>query len=170
MTGSRFTNLQIVTSNSVTRGQMAVFLTVTWGFTTAATPAGQKRVVLYTPGMNLATETEYTSAYHRAVLYEYVPFNGHPVAQVDSGTTTHWTFTDHLGTPTIQTKSDKTPYWQADYEPYGKVFGLRMANQHQPQRLPGQEAEELIARPLSASTPHAYRMRLTRTRVVGRTS
>jgi RHS repeat-associated protein len=109
-----------------------------------AVAAVGKRYSFYSPEMNLLAETEIkTTAGAPAVLYEYVWFNGHPVAQVDSGTTTHWTFTNHLGTPTIQTDTSAAIYWRAEHEPYGKVFALRSADQHQPLRLPGQEAEQL---------------------------
>jgi RHS repeat-associated protein len=55
-----------------------------------------------------------------------------------------WTFTDHLGTPLVQTSLPQGVVWQAEYEPYGKVFALRAGDgQHQPLRLPGQEAEQL---------------------------
>lgn len=80
----------------------------------------------------------------RTILYEYIWFGGMLVAQVDSGTVTHWTFTDHLGTPLIQTDTAGAVYWRAEHEPYGRVFALRpptLADQHQPLRLPGQEAE-----------------------------
>ncbi len=110
-----------------------------------AAPSGQ-RYFIYTPEMNLLAETELESGpltHLPIVTYEYIWFAGIPVAQVDNGTTTHWTFTDHLGTPIIQTDSTGTMYWQAEYEPYGKVWALRTADQHQPLRLPGQEAEQL---------------------------
>ena len=42
----------------------------------------------------------------------------------------------------MQTDSNGAPYWRAEYEPYGAVFSLRAADQHQPLRLPGQEAEQ----------------------------
>ena len=102
------------------------------------------RYSFYTPEMNLLSETELrTTPGTPQVLYEYIWFNGHPVAQVDAGIVTHWTFTDHLGTPIIQTTSAGNVYWQAESEPFGKVFALRTADQHQPLRLPGQEAEQL---------------------------
>ena len=76
--------------------------------------------------------------------YEYVWFGGQPVAQLDtaaSTTTTHWIFTDHLGTPIIETDAAGTVDWRAEYEPYGKIFAFRAgATRHQPLRLPGQEA------------------------------
>ena len=108
-----------------------------------AVSAVGRRYSFYSPEMNLLAETEIKTSGTPAILYEYIWFNGHPVAQVDPGPTTHWTFTDHLGTPVIQTDSSGAVYWRAEYEPFGKVFSLRTANQHQPLRLPGQEAEEL---------------------------
>ncbi len=134
-------------NDSVTRGQMAVFLVGTWGFTTAATPAGQKRLFFYTPEMNLMVETEYTASYHPQVFYEHFWLGGQPVAETDTGTSTvHWTMTDHLGTPVLWTDSTATPVWRVEHEPYGKVFKLRSGSaSHQPLRLPGQEAEQLGA-------------------------
>lgn len=102
------------------------------------------RYFFYSPEMNLLAETEIrTTPGAPALLYEYVWFNGAPVAQIDGGTATRWTFTDHLGTPLIQTDAAGTVVWRAEYEPYGRVYVLRTADQHQPLRLPGQEAEQL---------------------------
>jgi RHS repeat-associated protein len=109
----------------------------------AASPPGPpKRNFIYSPEMNLLAESELSWPREKAILYEYVWFNGHPVAQIDSGTTTHWTFTDHLGTPLIQTTATQAGWWRAEYEPYGRVWMLTTADQHQPLRLPGQEAEQ----------------------------
>lgn len=102
----------------------------------------QQRFFFYTPELNLLAETELTTSNTPNVLYEYIWFNGHPAAQIDGGTAFHWTFTDHLGTPIMQTDSTGTPYWRAEYEPFGAVFSLRTADQHQSLRLPGQEAEQ----------------------------
>ena len=102
------------------------------------------RYYFYSPEMNLLAETELKSGSGApAVLYEYIWFNGHPVAQIDSGTTTYWTFTDHLGTPILQLTSTASVYWRGEYEPYGRIFSTPSGNQHQPLRLPGQEAEQL---------------------------
>jgi RHS repeat-associated protein len=118
--------------------------TASVGIRPQAVTAVGRRYSFYSPEMSLLAETEIkTSAGAPAIQYEYIWFNGHPVAQVDPGPTTHWTFTDHLGTPLIQTDASGTPYWRAEHEPYGRVFSLRTADQHQPLRLPGQEAEEL---------------------------
>jgi RHS repeat-associated protein len=109
-------------------------------------PGPTKRNFIYSPEMNLLAESELSQPREKAIIYEYIWFNGHPVAQVDGGTITHWTFTDHLGTPLIQTTANQTVSWRAEYEPYGKVFAYNpasLADQHQPLRLPGQEAEQL---------------------------
>jgi RHS repeat-associated protein len=103
---------------------------------------GSRRYSFYSPEMNLLAESELTTAAAPAILYEYVWFNGHPVAQLDGGTLAHWTFTDHLGTPLLQTDSAGAVFWRAEYEPFGSVFALRTADQHQPLRFPGQEAEQ----------------------------
>ncbi len=104
------------------------------------TPA--KRYFFYSPELNLLSESELTTLPAPPILYDYIFFNGHPVGQINGGT--QWTFTDHLGTPLIQTNTTGDVFWRAEYEPYGKVFALRgTPDQHQPLRLPGQEAEQL---------------------------
>jgi RHS repeat-associated protein len=111
---------------------------------TQATQSVGTTYYFYSPEMKLLAETELkTTAGAPAILYEYVWFNGHPVAQIDGGTTTHWTFTDHLGTPILQMTSTGSVWWRGEYEPYGRIFSTPNGNQHQPLRLPGQEAEQL---------------------------
>ena len=105
--------------------------------------AGSRRYSFYSPEMKLIAETALASSGAPAIAYEYIWFNGHPVAQADAGGATHWTFTDHLGTPLLLTNNDGSTYWRAEYEPFGAVFALRSADVHQPLRLPGQEAEQL---------------------------
>ncbi|HEX3527742.1 MAG TPA: carboxypeptidase regulatory-like domain-containing protein [Thermoanaerobaculia bacterium] len=109
----------------------------------AALATGSKRNSLYSPEMHLLAESELTTNLHPLILNEYVWFNGKPIAQADSADVTSWTFTDHLGTPILQTSAPQGIVWRAEYEPYGAVFGLRTYDRHQPLRLPGQEAEQL---------------------------
>ena len=105
--------------------------------------SGSRRYSFYSPEMSLIAETALSTNGAPPIAYEYIWFNGHPVAQADAGGATHWTFTDHLGTPILLTNSDGSIYWRAEYEPFGAVYALRSADVHQPLRLPGQEAEQL---------------------------
>jgi RHS repeat-associated protein len=116
----------------------------TLGVSAQAAEAAPRRISLYTPELNLLAETESSSAATPPLAYEYVWFAGRPVAQIDVATgTSHFTFTDHLGTPIIQTDSAGRIDWRAEYEPYGAVFALRAgAARHQPLRFPGQEDGE----------------------------
>jgi len=100
---------------------------------------------IYAPELSLISETDDIATSSPTLAYDYVWFGGQPIASVDLPTnTTHWTFTDHLGTPVIQTNAAGTPDWRADYEPYGRVYSLRAgASRHQPLRLPGQEFDDL---------------------------
>jgi RHS repeat-associated protein len=111
----------------------------------AAIAAGNRRFFFYSPELHLLAESELTTSASPAVLTDYIWFSGHPVAQAETSGTTSWTFTDHLGTPILQTSAAQGVAWRAEYEPYGLVFGLRSADQHQPLRLPGQETEQLGA-------------------------
>ena len=108
-----------------------------------AVAAGTHRYSLYSPELHLIAETELTTGTRPASTNEYVWLNGHPIAQIDSTGVTNWTFTDHLGTPILQTSSVQGVTWRAEYEPFGEVYALRSYDRHQPLRLPGQEAEQL---------------------------
>ncbi|HEV7922068.1 MAG TPA: RHS repeat-associated core domain-containing protein [Thermoanaerobaculia bacterium] len=101
-----------------------------------------ERYSLYSPELNLLAETDLSLS--PTLAYEYLWFAGQPVAQFDlATTTTHWTFTDHLGTPIIQTDSTAAVDWRAEYEPFGRVHAYRTGStRHQPLRLPGQEYDE----------------------------
>jgi RHS repeat-associated protein len=55
-------------------------------------------------------------------------------------TTLFYTFTDHLGTPILQTDSSGTVVWRAEHEPYGNIWKMRTGSRtDQPLRLPGQD-------------------------------
>jgi RHS repeat-associated protein len=102
-----------------------------------------RRISLYSPEMSLMAETELTTAARPAILYEYIWFDGRPMAQVDGAGAVSWTFTDYLGTPLLQTSSLQGVVWRAEHEPYGSIYALRSYDRHQPLRFPGQEAEQL---------------------------
>ena len=62
-------------------------------------------------------------------IREQVYVNGERVAFVSEpgGTpneATHFVHNDHLGTPKVVTASDKSVAWQAEYKPFGEVYGL----------------------------------------------
>jgi RHS repeat-associated protein len=109
----------------------------------AAVPSGTRRFSVYSPELHLLAESELTTSASPAILTDYIWFADRPVAQSDATGATSWTFTDHLGTPILQTSSAQGVTWRAEYEPYGSVYSLRTPDQHQPLRLPGQEAEQL---------------------------
>lgn len=110
----------------------------------AAAISEYRRYSLYTPELQLMAETEITTSTAPAIAWEYVWFGGQPVAQIASATgAIEWTFTDHLGTPLLQTNAAAQIAWRAEYEPYGTIHTLRAGTgKHQPLRFPGQEAEE----------------------------
>ncbi|MDP9120062.1 MAG: hypothetical protein M3O15_01645, partial [Acidobacteriota bacterium] len=83
----------------------------------AAIAAGTRRFFFYTPELHLMAETELKAGPSPAVLNDYIWFNDHPVAQSDSTGATSWTFTDHLGTPILQTSAAQGVTWRAEYEP-----------------------------------------------------
>ncbi len=147
-------------TNPVTRAQMATFLTKTWGFTANVTPAGNKRYFVYSPELSIITETDWNTTYHPVISYEHVWMGGAPVAEVDTVTsTTHWTLTDHLGAPIMQTDSSVNTYWRVEYEPYGRVWTKRpsgLADQHQVLRLPGQEVEQQPTNSVNGMSEREY--------------
>src|ERR1700688_4083925 len=91
----------------------------------AAVASGNRRFFFYSPELHLLAESELTTGASPAILSEYIWFHGHPIAQSDTTSATSWTFTDHLGSPILQTSGAQSVGWRAEYEPYGAVFGLR---------------------------------------------
>jgi RHS repeat-associated protein len=141
---------------SITRAQMAIFLVRAVNLQEGIRSTLTRRHFLYSPELHLLAETEITTNPSPAVLYEYVWMNNHPVAQVEPVTnTTYCTFTDSLGTPLLLTRTDTSTFWRAEHEPYGKVFALRGNDEHQPLRLPGQEAEQFNLGP-NGATERSY--------------
>jgi RHS repeat-associated protein len=123
------------------------------------TPTGSvNRWYFYSPDLHLLTSTTDDGANpwsKRSVdsiatsLYDIVWLGDLPVAQIDAAGT-RYTFTDHLGTPTLQTSASATVVWRAEYEPYGNLYKLRVPTPPaegtpapppliQPLRFPGQE-------------------------------
>src|SRR5205814_2105814 len=97
-----------------------------------------------------------------ALNHGYAWFNGQPVFEygpartADPGalsstsrsriptlldaTDAYYIFTDHLGTPILETNTAGQVAWRAEYEPYGNVYVMRAgARTDQPLRLPGQD-------------------------------
>jgi len=112
------------------------------------------RFSLYNRESYLLSESSLTSP---GMVYYYVWLAGRPVAEVNTsnGSTIYYNFTDYMGTPEIQTSSTGSINWQAEYEPYGRVFALRSNDVHQPLRLPGQVAEQFDTGANGATT-HSY--------------
>ena len=137
---------------------MAVFLTAAFGLRGAGTtsPTSNHRFHLYDPASHLLAETARTTAAAPPWLYEYIWFNGQPVAQEVAGGIRYYITTDHLGTPFLLTNSSKATVWWAEYEPYGRVFGLHGGDQHQPLRLPGQEAEQWPDLGMNGASERSY--------------
>jgi len=97
----------------------------------------------YTPELNLLAQSDW----HQFSLgfngTEYIWFGGQPVAQFYTDERPpRYTFTDHLGTPILQTDPEASVVWRVEYEPYGSIFTYRTDpgdDQGQVLRFPGQE-------------------------------
>lgn len=101
---------------------------------------------IYSPELQLLSTTRYNVIWGAPVApktTEIVWFAGRPVAQIDitSGIPiTSYTDTDHLGSPILQTNAVGSITWRAEYEPYGRIFTMRVSTADaQPLRLPGQD-------------------------------
>ncbi|HEX7828433.1 MAG TPA: DUF6531 domain-containing protein, partial [Thermoanaerobaculia bacterium] len=110
------------------------------------------RVSLYTPELKLQTYVHTLPGKVLATTLYYL--GAMPVAQdsdedwwplgrMEEDTSLfRYTFTDHLGTPLLQMIGPDV-VWQAEYEPYGRVYEYRIGGEMQQRlRLPGQEAIE----------------------------
>ncbi|HEX8251869.1 MAG TPA: RHS repeat-associated core domain-containing protein [Thermoanaerobaculia bacterium] len=110
------------------------------------TPDHPTQYFFYTPEKNLLSNTSITAGGGtRQFASDYIWFAGVPVAEEDltSAVSTLYTFTDHLGTPFLQTATSGTVTWRAEYEPYGAIWTSRTgAAVAQRLRLPGQEYDE----------------------------
>jgi len=74
---------------------------------------------------------------------EIIWFAGLPVGQTrasDLLSNPRFTFIDHLGTPLLQTDSSAAIVWQAEYEPFGNIYQMRVGQRFdQLLRFPGHE-------------------------------
>ena len=105
--------------------------------------ANPTQYFFYTPEMSLLSQTELRAAGGQPqIAVDYIWFNGHPVAE-ERPTQTRYTYTDHLGTPFLQTDTSFAPVWRIEYEPFGGAYELRTGtNPDQRLRFPGQEYDE----------------------------
>jgi RHS repeat-associated protein len=91
----------------------------------------------YTPElMQLAT-----FAPNDGIESDVIWFGGRPVASDSTdGPDPRFTFTDHLGTPILQTDALANVVWRAEYEPFGNVIAMRAGGANdQRLRFPGQQ-------------------------------
>src|SRR5207302_930848 len=112
-------------------------------------PFAQTRRSIYSPELHLLAQSDWTSgATLQGVFFgtDYIWFADLPVAQTftDLFQPTRYTFTDHLGTPILQTDGTRAVPWRAEYEPYGSIYTYQAGDADDPQalRFPGQEASE----------------------------
>jgi RHS repeat-associated protein len=106
-------------------------------------------------GQRARTMTDSLASNHGFVWFNGKPvFEGGPARTPDPGvlssrshtpapmnvTDYYFIFTDHLGTPLLETNTSGQVAWRAEYEPYGNVYLMRAgARTDQPLRLPGQD-------------------------------
>jgi len=111
--------------------------------TAEAAVGAARRYSIYSPELRLIAESETTSATTPRVAYEYIWFNGQPLAQVSSATgEVSWYFDDHLSTPILQTNANGSVVWRVEREPYGARYAVRAGgDRYQPLALPGQEED-----------------------------
>jgi RHS repeat-associated protein len=107
--------------------------------------ANPTQYFFYSPERSLLEETELKAAGGRpAPAIDTIWFGGHPVASENIGSSlTRWTFTDHLGTPFLQTDGAGAVQWRIEAEPFGTPFLMRAGlAADQRLRFPGQEFDE----------------------------
>jgi len=102
----------------------------------------KQRYSLYLPELSLIAETATSTATNPPIAYEYVWFDGEPLAPVETATNTvHWYFDGHLGAPILTTGATGGVDWRVEREPYGTTY-LRAGARYQPLGLPGQEQHQ----------------------------
>ncbi|HUP60795.1 MAG TPA: RHS repeat-associated core domain-containing protein, partial [Thermoanaerobaculia bacterium] len=111
-----------------------------------------RRYYIYTPELQLLSATRDDAenvwepdafpqpSFANNVHYEIIWFGNRPVAQFNPGSFTRFTFTDHLGTPLLQTDTAREIVWRVEHEPFGSIYEVRNGSRtDQPLRFPGQE-------------------------------
>src|SRR5436190_5217772 len=115
---------------------------------------GYLRLSSYSPELNLLWQSDWQQAVQPVPVgsvpggTDYFWLAGQPVAQASSDSrmeleeSLRFTFTDHLGTPTLQTDLGGAIVWRAEYEPFGRVYEYRAGLDGDTQilRFPGQES------------------------------
>jgi RHS repeat-associated protein len=107
--------------------------------------ANPTQYFFYTLEKTLLSQTELKAAGGQPLIaIDYLWFNGHPVAEERlAPATTRYTFTDHLGTPFLQTDTAATPLWRIESEPFGTTYKTRSGTAaDQRLRFPGQEYDD----------------------------
>jgi RHS repeat-associated protein len=98
----------------------------------------------YSPEKSVLSQTELKAAGGPPqIANDYIWFNGHPIAEERTPAATRYTFTDHLGTPFLQTDPAAAPVWRVESEPFGTAYRTRAGiAADQRLRFPGQEFDE----------------------------
>jgi len=99
-------------------------------------PEPEPEIYFYTPELSMLNVISRSTSRTADVIW----FGGRPVADHDA-TAVRYTFTDHLGTPILQTTAAGFVVWRIEYTPFGEVHALRAgeAADDQPLRFPGQQ-------------------------------
>jgi RHS repeat-associated protein len=98
-------------------------------------PPPVNRYYFYTPELEMLN----VAAPSTGRTADLIWFGSHPVADHDPSEL-RYTFTDHLGTPTLQTTPTAAIVWRVEHEPYGKIYTTRTGiTDDQPLRFPGQQ-------------------------------
>jgi RHS repeat-associated protein len=132
-----------VSAADLVRASATTGVTVTSAVISANEQLNARKYYFYVPEGHLISETETTTSTNPATEWEYIWFGDTPVAQIHTPTNEiAYYFTDHLGTPIIQTNQQGDLIWRAEYEPFGTIFAIRAGEgRYQPLRFPGMIAD-----------------------------
>jgi RHS repeat-associated protein len=132
-----------ISSADLVRASAGSRIMVTTAVISANEQLNARKYYFYDPEGHLISETETTTGSNPAIEWEYIWFGDTPVAQIHTPTNEiAYYFTDHLGTPIIQTNQQGDVIWHAEYEPFGTIFAIRAGeDRYQPLRFPGMIAD-----------------------------